>query len=54
VVRHTPFVLHCADPYCDGADRAARPLARRGRTARRMIVGATGCLDEGVDLVGRA
>ena len=47
----TLFVVYCAGPHCNGADRAAARLARLGRPVKRMIGGVTGWLDEGFDLV---
>ena len=45
------FVVYCAGPHCNGADRAALALARLGRPVKKMIGGVTGWLDEGFDLV---
>ena len=47
----TLFVVYCAGPHCNGADKAAVRLARLGRPVKRMIGGVTGWLDEGFDLV---
>lgn len=46
----TLFVVYCAGPHCNGADRAAVRLARLGRPVKKMIGGVTGWLDEGFDL----
>jgi rhodanese-related sulfurtransferase len=46
----TLFVVYCAGPHCNGADRAARSLARLGRPVKKMIGGITGWLDEGFAL----
>ena len=46
----TLFVVYCAGPHCNGADRAAVRLARLGRPVKRMIGGVTGWLDEGFAL----
>ena len=46
----TLFVVYCAGPHCNGADRAALRLARLGRAVKIMIGGVTGWLDEGFDL----
>lgn len=46
----TLFVVYCAGPHCNGADKAAVRLARLGRPVKRMIGGATGWLDEGFAL----
>ena len=45
------FVVYCAGPHCNGADRAAVRLATLGRPVKKMIGGITGWLDEGFDLV---
>jgi rhodanese-related sulfurtransferase len=41
------FVVYCAGPHCNGADRAAARLARLGRPVKLMIGGMTGWNDEG-------
>jgi rhodanese-related sulfurtransferase len=46
----TLFVVYCAGPHCNGADRAALALARLGRPVKKMIGGVTGWLDEGFPL----
>jgi rhodanese-related sulfurtransferase len=46
----TLFVVYCAGPHCNGADRAAVRLARLGRPVKKMIGGVTGWLDEGLPL----
>lgn len=46
----TLFVVYCAGPHCNGADRAAAALARLGRPVKKMIGGVTGWLDEGFEL----
>ncbi len=43
----TLFVVYCAGPHCNGADRAALKLARLGRPVKLMIGGITGWEDEG-------
>jgi rhodanese-related sulfurtransferase len=48
------FVVYCAGPQCNGADRAALALARLGRRVKKMIGGVTGWRDEGFDLVSGA
>jgi len=45
------FVVYCAGPHCNGADKAGRNLARLGRPVKKMIGGVTGWLDEGFELV---
>ena len=44
------FVVYCAGPHCNGADRAAIRLAQLGRPVKKMIGGMTGWLDEGFEL----
>ncbi len=46
----TLFVVYCAGPHCNGADKAAIRLARLGRPVKKMIGGVTGWLDEGFSL----
>lgn len=46
----TVFVVYCAGPHCNGADKAALRLARLGRPAKKMIGGVTGWLDDGYTL----
>ncbi|MBJ9278794.1 rhodanese-like domain-containing protein [Citrobacter amalonaticus] len=43
----TLFVVYCAGPHCNGADRAALKLARLGIPVKVMIGGITGWEDEG-------
>ena len=43
----TLFVVYCAGPHCNGADKAAVRLARLGRTVKKMIGGIVGWNDEG-------
>ena len=45
------FVVYCAGPHCNGADRAAARLAALGRPVKKMIGGKTGWLDEGFEFV---
>lgn len=49
----TVFVVYCAGPHCNGADKAALRLARLGRPVKKMIGGVTGWLDEGFALTPR-
>jgi len=49
--RDALFVVYCAGPHCNGADRAAISVARLGRRVKKMIGGITGWKDEGFDLV---
>ncbi|MEC9435198.1 MAG: rhodanese-like domain-containing protein [Pseudomonadota bacterium] len=44
------FVVYCAGPHCNGADKAAVRLARLGLPVKRMIGGVTGWIDEGFEL----
>lgn len=46
----TLFVVYCAGPHCNGADKAAVKLASLGRPVKKMIGGMTGWLDEGFEL----
>lgn len=46
----TLFVVYCAGPHCNGADKAAVRLAKLGRPVKKMIGGVTGWLDEGFTL----
>lgn len=48
----TLFVVYCAGPHCNGADRAAAKLAALGRPVKLMIGGLTGWADEGFDFAG--
>ena len=43
----TLFVVYCAGPHCNGADRAALRLSQLGRTVKLMLGGITGWADEG-------
>lgn len=47
----TVFVVYCAGPHCNGANKAAIQLARLGRPVKEMIGGITGWLDDGFTLV---
>lgn len=46
----TLFVVYCAGPHCNGANKAAVKLARFGRPVKEMIGGLTGWIDEGLGL----
>lgn len=48
---NTLFVVYCAGPHCNGADKAALKLAELGRPVKKMIGGVTGWIDEGFELV---
>lgn len=43
----TLFVVYCAGPHCNGADRAALKLALLSRPVKIMLGGITGWQDEG-------
>ena len=43
----TLFVVYCAGPHCNGADRAALRLAELRRPVKLMLGGITGWADEG-------
>ncbi len=47
----TLFVVYCAGPHCNGADKAAVRLSRLGRPVKKMIGGIEGWIDEGFELV---
>ena len=44
------FVVYCAGPHCNGANKAAVKLAALGLPVKLMIGGITGWLDEGFKL----
>ncbi len=46
----TVFVVYCAGPHCNAADKAALRLARCGCPVKLMIGGVTGWQDEGFAL----
>lgn len=46
----TLFVVYCAGPHCNGANKAAVRLASQGRPVKEMIGGVTGWIDEGFAL----
>ncbi len=48
------FVVYCAGPHCNGANKAAVHLARLGLPVKLMIGGITGWLDEGFALATAA
>ena len=49
--KETLFVVYCAGPHCNGADKAAINLAKLERPVKKMIGGISGWLDEGFKLV---
>ena len=44
------YLVYCAGPHCNGADKAALRLAELGRPVKKVIGGVTGWLDEGYAL----
>jgi len=46
----TLFVVYCAGPHCNGADKAAARLAALGRPVKKMIGGIVGWKNEGFPL----
>jgi len=50
----TLFVVYCAGPHCNGADKAAVRLSRLGRKVKLMIGGMTGWADEGFSFASGA
>ena len=48
--KSTLFVVYCAGPHCNGANKAAVKLAALGYPVKEMIGGVTGWLDEGLEL----
>jgi rhodanese-related sulfurtransferase len=44
------FVVYCAGPHCNGANKAAVRLARLGLQVKMMIGGVRSWLDEGFSL----
>ena len=50
----TLFVVYCAGPHCNGADKAALRLSRLGLSVKLMIGGLTGWADEGFVFEGEA
>lgn len=51
-VKTTLFVVYCAGPHCNGANKAAVRLATLGYPVKEMIGGVMGWLDEGFRLSG--
>jgi rhodanese-related sulfurtransferase len=46
----TLFVVYCAGPHCNGANKGAVRLASLGRPVKEMIGGIAGWRDEGFEL----
>lgn len=44
------FVVYCAGPHCNGANKAAVRLAKLGYAVKEMIGGIEGWKDEGFEL----
>lgn len=44
------FVVYCAGPHCNGADKAAVRLAHLDRPVKKMLGGIEGWKDEGFSL----
>ena len=47
------FVVYCAGPHCNGANKAAVKLAKLGLPVKLMIGGVTGWIDEGFKLTSQ-
>jgi len=46
----TLFVVYCAGPRCNGADKGARRLASLGRYVKKMVGGIDGWKEDGYSL----
>ena len=44
------YVVYCAGPHCNGADKAAARIAKLNRPVKKMIGGIEGWKDEGFSL----
>ena len=44
------YVVYCAGPHCNGANKAALRIAKLGLPVKEMIGGAIGWVDEGFEL----
>lgn len=44
------YVVYCAGPHCNGANKAALKIAKLGLPVKEMIGGVEGWKDEGFDL----
>ncbi|STQ70031.1 rhodanese-like domain-containing protein [Hafnia alvei] len=51
--RETLFVVHCAGPHCNGAQKAALKLSQLGYPVKEMIGGVMGWQDEGFSFAGQ-
>ncbi len=47
----TLFVVYCAGPHCNGADKAAIRMAKLNRPVKVMRGGITGWTDEGFEIL---
>jgi len=47
----TVFVVYCAGPHCNGANKAAIRISQLGRPVKEMIGGVTGWTDDGFSLI---
>lgn len=45
------YVVYCAGPHCNAADRAGLRLAQLRVPVKKMIGGVTGWIDEGFELI---
>ena len=52
--KDTLFVVYCAGPHCNGANKAAVRLAALGYRVKEMLGGVTGWCDEEFPLAGDA
>lgn len=50
--RDSLFIVYCAGPHCNAANKAAIRLARLGRPVKELIGGMTGWADEGFAFTG--
>lgn len=48
----TVFVVYCAGPHCNAAQRAALRIAEHGRPVKEMLGGLSGWRYEGFNLLG--
>lgn len=46
------YVVYCAGPHCNGANKAALKIAGLGLPVKEMIGGVEGWKDEGFELIG--
>lgn len=48
--KDTLFVVYCAGPHCNAADKGAAKISALGYRVKLMLGGITGWLEEGFDL----